>query len=164
MKRLTLSLIFSSLILAGCGILNEDSSIDSQITFGLELSTYGVESGGSFVATYFVHNGGKKTVDFESNCSSLVFPVIYQGDAIVNFYGTGLGCRSFPQTFQLNPGESLHFNWDIHAYSISKEPGEDAVKTPIDSGSYSLKIEPHLVNVKGHEWSIPVVEKAFTVF
>ncbi|MCH8558662.1 MAG: hypothetical protein LAT84_12610 [Balneolia bacterium] len=149
--KLLLSLLIPFILIAGCGLVGaEKDSVESLIAYTLTTDMPEVDPGERFLATYTAKNLSNKKLEIETKCRGFATISVFQNEEMIHFNGAFPGCFTSMGYYEIGPGESISYDWEIGAYLLSREdPGAPFDTTFAAPGSYTLSVTNNVVGING---------------
>lgn len=152
-------------LLSGCSIFESDqSSPADKLAFQLMLDSSEVAAGDVFTATYTATNMSRRYLDIGTGCVSFAEIGVYKNEQRRDFFGANTGCRPALGSYQIGPGETLTLEWEIHAFTLSREIGQADFDTTFAApGTYTLRVYSHISSIDDEYISIAPKSVGFNV-
>ena len=156
---------FISLVIlnfSGCSIFSNDSDLNPEFEVSVESSE--IDPGESFNVTLSVKNPSNNTISFSTSCQEFAGLFTYKSNELVNFSGNNTGCARMINTYELEPRESISFNWDLVASIVEWNSETTSTDTTYAGpGEYVLQVRLNTESVNGQELEKNQFEKTLLV-
>lgn len=136
--------------ISGCSFFTNDSNLKPEFEMSVDKSE--IASGESFSIALSINNPSDEIIAFSTSCKEFAGLFTYKSNDLVDFSGNNSGCVRKINTYELEPRETLSFNWELEA-SIVKWNSETSSTdtTYAASGEYVMQVRLNTKSVNGQE-------------
>jgi hypothetical protein len=161
----TIQSVFLAFLISGCGVLGfESDPSEDSLKVELTLDKSVVAPGERFTATYTTTNRSDRTMRFVTSCTAFALIGGYTDGELIHLNGTSLGCYRALGNFEIGPKETLTLEWDIRAFTLSREIGQVGFDTiAVAPGEYSLRVHSNIAELNGKDFSVEPMDVDFRV-
>jgi len=165
MRKHIIQAIFLAFLISGCGILGfESDQAKDSLKFDLVLDKTVIAPGERFTATYTAKNRSDRTMRFVTSCTAFALIGGYKDGELIHLNGTSLGCYRGIGNFDIAPNKTLELEWDIQAFTLSREIGQVGFDTVLVApGDYTLRVHSNIAEMNGKAFSVEPLEIDFRI-
>jgi len=111
--------------ISACNIINDGSGNSPQVELTLDKAE--IVPSEAFNMSLSVYNPSSKMMTFHTSCEAFANLFTYKEDDLVDFINSDTGCLRRINTYEIKPGETLAFSWDLEAVVLSWNPDTNSV-------------------------------------
>ncbi len=164
-RRYLLVSVIAILIFNGCGVFESDTNnLNESVQFDLKIDKNELGPGEQFTALYTARNFSNKNIKLATSCIGFAIIGVYKDGENAHFNGADTGCYTGLGSFEIGPKESLQFEWDINAFTLSREIGQSNFDTTLVApGNYKLRVYSNVVGLNGKDFVVEPEEVDFKI-